>query len=143
MPKYLLDTNVISEYRATRPDPKVMRWLGELDPASIYLSVITIGEIKRGIGKLPASKRRSALARWLEDEILAQFEGRVMNITTQTMLVWGELLSRLDAIGRSIAGMDSLIAAIALENDLCLVTRNDSDFRDTGIQVINPWKLEK
>jgi predicted nucleic acid-binding protein len=137
---YVLDTNVISELISKQPNKKVVEWLDRLDPNAIYLSVITIGEIRRGIEKLPPSKRRDTVREWLEADLLIRFQGRILEITTEVMLVWGELTGRLEKEGRPIKAIDSLIAAIALQGNYCLVTRNEHDFQHTGVTIINPWK---
>jgi len=137
---YVLDTNVISELISKQPNKEVVEWLDHLDPNRIYLSVITIGEIRKGIEKLPPSKRREAVKEWLEADLLLRFQGRILEITTDVMLIWGELTGRLEKEGRPITAIDSLIAAIALQGDYCLVTRNERDFQHTGVRIINPWK---
>jgi len=137
---YVLDTNVISELISKQPNKKVVEWLDRLDPNTIYLSVITIGEIRKGIEKLPPSKRRETVREWLEADLLLRFQGRILEITTEVMLVWGELAGRLENEGRPITAIDSLIAAIALQGNYCLVTRNEHDFQHTGVTIINPWK---
>ena len=137
---YLLDTNVISELIAKQPNQKVVAWLDILDPNTIYLSVITVGEIRKGIEKLPASKRKDTVKAWLETDLLLQFQGRILDITPEVMLIWGELSGRLENEGKPIAALDALIAATALQAMLGLVTRNESDFEHTGVTIINPWK---
>jgi toxin FitB len=138
--KYLLDTNIISELIARQPDERVVAWVDVQDPASIYLSVITIGEIQKGIVKLPASKRKETLAAWLRDDLLARFSGRILSITSEVMLRWGELTGRLEQAGKPLPAIDSLIAAIALQGGYALITRNEDDFKDTGVMLINPWR---
>jgi len=137
---YLLDTNVISELISKRPNKRVVEWLDRLDPNTIYLSVITIGEIRKGIEKLPPSKRRERIKEWLESDLLLRFQGRILEITKEVMLIWGELTGRLEREGRPITAIDSLVAAIALQGNYRLVTRNEHDFRYTGVTIINPWK---
>jgi tRNA(fMet)-specific endonuclease VapC len=137
---YLLDTNVISELISKRPDKKVIGWLDRLDPNTIYLSVITIGEIRKGIEKLPPSKRRDRIKEWLEGDLLIRFQGRILEITVEVMLIWGELTGSLEKAGRPIKAIDSLVAAIALQGNYRLVTRNDHDFQETGVTIFNPWK---
>jgi predicted nucleic acid-binding protein len=137
---YLLDTNAISELIAKQPNKKVVEWIDSLDPNTIYLSVITIGEIRKGIEKLPPSKPRDSVKAWLETDLLLRFQGRILDITSDVMLTWGELAGRLENEGKPIAAIDSLIAATALQGTFCLVTRNDSDFQHTGVTIINPWK---
>jgi len=137
---YLLDTNVISELISKRSNKKVVEWLDRLDSNTIYLSVITIGEIRKGIEKLPPSKRKERIKEWLEGDLLLRFQGRILEITTEVMLIWGELTRRLEKEGRPITAIDSLIAAIALQGNYRLVTRNEHDFQYTGVTIINPWK---
>jgi len=137
---YLLDTNVISELISKRSNKKVVEWLDRLDSNTIYLSVITIGEIRKGIEKLPPSKRKERIKEWLEGDLLLRFQGRILEITTEVMLIWGELTGRLEKEGRPITAIDSLIAAIALQGNYRLVTRNENDFQYTGVTIINPWK---
>ena len=137
---YLLDTNVISELIARRPNQKVVEWLDSLDPDTIYLSVITIGEIRKGIEKLPPSKRKDAIQVWMETDLLFRFQGRIIDITADIMLIWGKLTGRLENEGKPLAALDGLIAATTLQGMFRLVTRNESDFEHTGIPIINPWK---
>ncbi len=137
---YLLDTNVISELILKRPNKKVVEWIDRLDPNTIYLSVITIGEIRKGMEKLPPSKRKDRVKEWLEGDLLIRFQGRILEITTEVMLIWGELTGRLEKAGRPIKAIDSLVAAIALQRNYRLVTRNDQDFQGTGVTIFNPWK---
>ncbi|MFO7170724.1 MAG: type II toxin-antitoxin system VapC family toxin [Chloroflexota bacterium] len=138
--KYLLDTNVISELVSKRPNQGVIDWIDQRDPASIYISAITIGEIRKGVEKLPASRRREQVTAWLENDLLIRFQGRIAEITTEVMLTWGVLTGRLESEGNPMPAIDSLLAAIALQGSYALVTRNDEDFKHTGITVINPWK---
>ncbi len=137
--KYLLDTNVILELAAKQPNPHVLEWIDEVDSSMLYLSVITIGEIRKGVEKLETSKRKPAITEWLETELLVRFQGRIVEITVPIVLAWGELVGRLEKQGRTQNAIDSLIAAIALEGDYTLVTRNEADFQDTGVSLFNPW----
>ncbi len=134
--KYLLGTNVISELVAREPDPDVVAWVDDLDPSFVYLSVITIGEIKRGVARLPDSQRRQELHHWLHHDLLLQFGDRILAMNTAVMLTWGELTAQT---GRTLPAIDSLLAATALHHDCVLVTRNEKDFAGTGLTVINPW----
>ncbi len=138
--KHLLDTNVISELAARRPDRRVLQWLDRLDPAGVYLSVITIGELCKGIEKLPESDRRSQLRSWLRDDLMIRFHNRILPLDVDAMLKWGELVGRLELEGRTMAAVDSFIAAIALANSCILVTRNESDFVNAGLEMANPWR---
>jgi predicted nucleic acid-binding protein len=137
--RYLLDTCVISELVAKNPSPKVVQWVDALTPDSLFLSVITIGEIQKGIQKLPSSQRKNQLESWLQDELLVRFRGQILRIDLEVMLTWGKLVSHLDASGQRMAAMDSLIAAIALHHNLVLVTRNEVDFKKPQVTLVNPW----
>lgn len=137
--KYLLDTCVVSELVAKKPNPKVLRWIDGIESDNTYLSVITIGEIRKGVEKLPDSQRRIILQAWLTEDLLARFSGRILPIDTEVVLVWGQLTGSLESEGKKMAAIDSLIAASAIHNHCSLVTRNEADFKHTGIAIINPW----
>jgi toxin FitB len=137
---FLLDTCVISELVAKQPNLRVVRWVDSIDEDKLFLSAITIGEIKRGIEKLPDSGRKSVLAQWLEDDLLIRFTDRILAVDTPVMLVWGQLAADLEKQGRRMPAIDSLIAATCLQGRLDLVTRNESDFAHSGVTVINPWE---
>jgi tRNA(fMet)-specific endonuclease VapC len=138
--RYLLDTNVISELVATKPSQRVVKWLDSLDPNDVYLSVITIGEIRKGIEKLPESRRKTRLRMWLTGDLLLRFDGHILSLDVEVMLTWGELTGRLERVGKPLSAIDSLIAALALHHECSLATRNEDDFRETGVVVVNPWK---
>lgn len=138
--KYLLDTCVISELVAKQPAPKVLAWIDSVDPDGVFLSVITIGEIAKGIQKLPSSKRKQELSDWLENELLIRFQDNLIELDANILIQWGKLTARLEAKGQTIPAIDALIAASALERGLILVTRNVSDFDGTGVEIINPWE---
>ena len=137
--RYLLDTCVISELVARQPNPRVVAWVDAVEEDRLYLSVITIGEIRRGIAKLPDSPRKERLNRWLEEDLLLRFGGRIVPIDVGVMLTWGGLVARLERTGRVLPAIDSLVAAIALHGEFTLVTRNVRDFEGTGVQIVNPW----
>ncbi len=138
--RFLLDTCVVSELVARRPDLGVVQWVDNVVEENLFLSAITIGEIKKGIEKLAVSSRRSALAEWLEDELLVRFQGKVLPIDTAVMLAWGKLVADLEKQGKPMPAIDSLLAATALQGGLGLVTRNEDDFAHCGVTVINPWE---
>jgi tRNA(fMet)-specific endonuclease VapC len=136
---YLLDTNVISELVARQPNQKVVDWVDSLDPSTVYLSVITIGEIRKGIERATSPQRKAALTTWFYSDLLVRFDGKVAEITSEVALVWGELIGQLEARGQSLPALDSRIAATALAGKYTIVTRNDQDFIPSGAAVINPW----
>ena len=138
--KYLLDTCVVSELVAKQPNPRVLEWIDSIDSDGVYLSVITIGELTKGIEKLPSSKRKQELSDWMENELLVRFQDKIVALDVDILVYWGNMFARLEAKGRPLPAMDSLIAASALEKGFVLVTRNEADFDETGVEIVNPWK---
>ena len=138
--KYLLDTCVVSELVAKQPNPRVLEWIDSIDADGVYISVITVGEITKGIEKLPNSKRKQELIDWLENELLIRFQDNLIELDVKILIRWGKLNARLEISGRRSPAIDSLIAATALEHELILVTRNESDFAETGVEILNPWE---
>lgn len=137
---FLLDTNVVSEWSKPRPDPGVVDWLARIDEDAVFLSVVTFAELRHGIERLPASKRRKQLDEWLRTELPLRFEQRILQVDGVVADEWGRLVARHDALGRPIHAMDALIAATAQVHALTLVTRNASDFEAAVKSVVNPWK---
>lgn len=137
---YLLDTCVISEFTRRQPNERVVRWLSEADEDALYLSVLSIGEIRHGIERLDDSPRKAELRYWLENDLIPRFDKRILPLDISTLLVWGELVGRLERQGRRIPAFDGLIAATALAHDLVIVTRNTVDFAPAGVQLFNPWE---
>jgi toxin FitB len=137
--KYLLDTCVISEFTRQKPDANVVRWMDSVNEDDLCLSVITVGEIQRGIEKLPESHRKTDLITWLNDQMLTRFENRILSVDLSAMRIWGTLTARMESAGKPMGVMDSLIAACALSQNLILVTRNIKEFSGTNLQLINPW----
>jgi len=134
---YLLDTNVISETIRRRQDKLVIGWLEQVPAEALFLSVLTLGEIRKGVERLTDKKRREKLRLWLEHELPAWFEGRVLPIDLAVADRWGRLLAET---GRPVPTIQSLLAATALHYELRLVTRNARDFAYPGLEVINPWQ---
>ena len=140
--KYLLDTNIISAFVSKKPNQKVLDYVNSLDENDVYLSVITIGEIRFGIEKLDEeqqSKKIKILSDWLDNDLMQRFEGRIVDIDKQTMLQWGEINGQLQKIGRPMPIMDSLIASSCLANGFILITRNTKDFYSFEMEMINPF----
>jgi predicted nucleic acid-binding protein len=136
---YLLDTCVLSEFTRRQPNPHVIDWLNSIDEEQLFMSVITVGEIQRGIERLPDSSRKTELLTWMNTGLIQRFAGRMVPVDAPTMFLWGSLTARMETAGRPIGVMDSLIIASALRNNLIVATRNVTDFLPTGIQIINPW----
>lgn len=137
---YILDTNVISELVAARPNPNVIEWIQSVDSNQVFLSVIAIGELKKGIEKLVDSDRKVRLDHWLHEDLLVRFENHLLLIDLQTMLLWGSLVAQLESIGQPISAIDSLLAATGLQWQYILVTRNKAHFERTGVALLNPWE---
>jgi predicted nucleic acid-binding protein len=135
---YLLDTCVVSELSKPRPDPGVVAWMSEADAGALHLSVITIGEIRRGVLRLPAGKRRAALSSWSE-KLRRAFSGRILPVDEAAALRWAEISSQGERSGRTGSLADGLIAATALDRGLTIVTRNATDFEPFGVSLLNPW----
>lgn len=138
MKGYLLDTNCISELVRPRPEPRVIQWVEATDEAMLYLSVITLGEIRKGVAAVPHGKRRIALEAWLEMDLPARFAGRILPIDAAIADRWGTLAAQADANGSSLPAVDGLLAATAIYHDLVIVSRNVADFPYS--QVFDPWK---
>ena len=134
---YLVDTNVISELRRKEADTGVLAWFEQRPASVLFVSVLTLGEIRKGIEALPSGKKKLALRDWLEVELPAYFSGRVLAVDLPVVDHWGRMLAQ---IKRPAAAIDSLIAATALCHGLSLVTRNEADFKFPGLEVINPWQ---
>jgi len=141
--KYLLDTCVISELVSKTPNPHVVEFVDSLEPDNVFLSVITIGEIVKGIEKLPTSKRKRELHTWLQEDLLIRFDGMIFSLDTNILMEWGKLTAQVEAVGRPIPAIDSLIAATVRTYELTLITRNVSDFEGTGIEISNPWNIDE
>ena len=140
--KYLLDTNIISEFVSKKPNQKVLKYVNSLNENDIYLSVITIGEIRFGIEKLDIEKQEKKirmLSDWLENDLMQRFEDRILDIDMDIMLKWGEINAQLQKIGKPMPIMDSLIASSCLAKELVLITRNEKDFYSFEIEMVNPF----
>lgn len=135
---YLLDTNIVSEIIRRTPDARALEWLDQIPGEALFVSVLTLGEIRKGAEMLSDRKRRDKLRLWLDHELSAWFQDRVLPVDLPVADRWGRLLGE---VGRSVPTIDSLLAATALHHDLALVTRNAKDFNYyPGLQVINPFE---
>ncbi len=136
---YLLDTNVVSESERPTPNPSVITWLAARDESNVYLSALTIGEIRRGIEMLDSGKKKTQLRNWV-DSIRATFAGRILPITESTFAAWGTMFASFEKKGMKRPIFDSLLEATALEHDLILVTRNVRNFQQSSVTILNPWE---
>jgi predicted nucleic acid-binding protein len=135
---FLLDTNVVSEWVRPRPNAGVMAWLAEADEDGVFLSVVTLAELRHGIERMAAGQRRRRLNEWLANDLLFRFEGRVLPVDVTVADSWGRLTASREASGRPISVADAFIAATAAVHGLTLVTRNVADFERT-VRTISPW----
>jgi len=140
MTGFLLDTNCISEVVRLKPDPRVMAWIETAEEASLYLSVLTLGEIRKGLAALPQGKRRSRIETWLEMELQARFAGRILSIDAAVADRWGLLAANARIKGKPLSAIDGLLAATAIHHNLTVVSRNVGDFKNTQVPVMNPWE---
>lgn len=138
--KYLLDTCLISELIKKKPSLPVLRWLEKQDETALYLSVLTIGELQKGISKLPDNPKKLELQGWVNNELVGRFEGRILSIDVEVAAAWGKLLGSAEKQGRKLPVMDSLIAATANTHNLTVVTRNARDMERCQASVFNPWR---
>jgi predicted nucleic acid-binding protein len=136
---YVLDTNVVSEWVKPRPDPRLIQWLDDVDEDQVFLSVISLAEIRRGIELMPLGLRRDRLTTWLVDELPIRFQSRVLAIDEAVADAWGFITARAQRSGIGLDTMDAFLAATAGVHGMTLVTRNTSDFQRLGISLLNPW----
>lgn len=136
---YLLDTCVVSELIKAKSDNNVINWIETIEEERLFLSVLTLGEIEKGIAKLPLSLRKSNLKTWLEQDLVLRFENRILNITPEIARYWGDLQGELEKQGKPMPIIDGLIATTALVHDLILVTRNVNDVERSGVSILNVW----
>lgn len=135
-----MDTCTISEMVAVKPDANVLNWFQSQNEKTLFLSVITIGEIERGIYQLPASKKRTILETWLFDELMPGFQGRILEINRKLITTWAKMTADLKTKGIIRPSFDSLIEAAALHHQLILVTRNVKNFQNSQVTILNPWE---
>ena len=139
---FLLDTNVVSETVRPRPEKAVLDWMEAQVPTDLFLAAQTVGELVRGARKVKERARRERFERWIEEDLARQFDGRVLPFDGPTAAVWGRLMGDGDRTGRPPAAADAQIAAVAIRHELLLVTRNEKDFAQFGIQLLNPWRMD-
>ena len=136
---YLLDTCVISELIKKNPDTNVLRWISELEETSLYLSVLTFGEIHKGIEKLPQSKKKEQLHKWVNSDLRERFKNRIINLDLVVATKWGEIQGKAELAGKPMSLIDGLISATGIVYDLIVVTRNTKDMEQSSVSLLNPW----
>lgn len=139
---WLLDTCVISELVKPRPDPKTVAWLDGCDEARLCLSVLTIGELQKGISKLADGPKKRELQGWVDHDLASRFAGRILVVDANVAAAWGEMQGNAERNGECLPAIDSLLAATAQVHDLIIATRNVRDLERCGAQVFNPWESE-
>ena len=137
---YLLDTNVLSELRRKKPNVGVVEWFTNRPASTLFLSVLTLGELRKGIEKILDPIRSAALTDWLETDLPSFFTGRILAIDSEVADTWGRLTANYE---RPLPAIDSLLGATAAKHGLSMVTRNARDFEGLGIEVINPWTMQR
>jgi predicted nucleic acid-binding protein len=140
MSGFLLDTNIPSETVRVRPEPRVAEWIRHQTNDTLFLSAVTIGELRRGFVTLPQCERRTRLERWLERDVTLWFDGRILPVTKQIADRWGVIDGTCQLRGTPANTADGMIAATALEHGLTVVTRNVKDFGMFGVSIFNPWE---
>lgn len=140
--KYLLDTCIISELVKPKPNTQVTDWVHAATSDALFLSVLTIGEVRKGLTKLPDSKKKEQLILWL-NTLLEEYTERIIPVDLAVSENWGTIQGNAEKMGTPMSTIDGLIAATASTHNLILVTGNESDFAPSQITLINPWKIEK
>ena len=136
---YLLDTCVISELIKKSPSLKVVQWVSQVEEANLFISVLTIGEIHKGIEKLPKSKKKDKQHKWVNGDFQERFNKRIINFDLQTATVWGQIQAHSEQLGKALPAIDGQIAATGISYGLTVVTRNAADMEVSGVALLNPW----
>lgn len=137
---YLLDTNAFTEMRRRQPNANVARWFAQTSDQHLYVSVLNLAEIRKGIAKLEVGQQRTELEQWLDDVLTPYFAGRILAVDLETALLWGQLSGEAERRGQPLPAIDTLLAATAIRHELTLVTRNERDFRRMPVTLYNPWQ---
>jgi len=138
--KFLLDTCVISEIIRPKPSGKVIKWIKKEDENNFFISVLTVGELHKGIEKLPELKRKEELHNWVENDLRERFWNRIIGIDLHVIMQWGKIQGITEKVGKPIPAIDSLIAATGIAHHLTVVTRNTTDMKESGVALLNPWE---
>jgi predicted nucleic acid-binding protein len=136
---FLLDTNVISELVKPKPDGRVVGWIEATDESIVFLSVLTLGEIRHGVSRMRPGPRRGRLESWLQVDLPCRFQDRILPIDAAIADRWGGISAMAAGKGKPVPAIDGLLAATALDRNLTLVTRNAADVAGTGVPTLNPW----
>jgi Predicted nucleic acid-binding protein, contains PIN domain len=139
---YLLDTCILTEFARKKPEVKVVKWLDSVKEDHLYVSVITIGELQRGVERLPESARKDTLLKWVGEGLVERLKDNILPLDTTTMMLWGSLTSWREHDGKPMGVLESLITATALRNHLTIATRYEEVYHRSGAPVVNPWNYE-
>lgn len=138
--RYLLDTCVISEMIRKDPSMNVLEWVGRRNEDDLYISVLTFGELHKGIERLPDAARKRRLHAWVEKELVSRFLGRILEIDLEVAIKWGAIQGRAQRAGKTMPAIDALIAATGIVHNLIVVTRKIADMEESGASLFNPWE---
>jgi predicted nucleic acid-binding protein len=139
---FLLDTCILTEFSRKKPEPKVIKWIDSVKEDKLFVSVITIGEIQRGVERLPDSPRKDALLKWVYDGLVERLKDQILPLDTTTLMLWGSMTSWQENEGKPPGILESLIAATALRNNLTIATRYIDVYHRSGAAAVNPWTYE-
>ena len=137
--KYLLDTCVVLELIKKNPNKQVVKWISGTTETNLFISVLTIGELHKGIEKLPESRKKEKLHKWVNCDLKERFKNRIINFDLQVATTWGKIQARSESAGKALPAIDGMIAATGIANDLIIVTRNTSDMEISGASLLDPW----
>lgn len=136
--RFLLDTCVISALRKPKENASLVEWISEVDESDLYLSAVTIGELEKGVSRLPEGRKKAAVSGWVRHAVTNRFGNRVLPIDAAVAACWGELIGAQEKKGRTLPMLDAFIAAAAIVADCTIVTRNTKDFADCGVRLLDP-----
>lgn len=138
---YLLDTCVLSELIKPKPNQNVITWISDIDERCLYISVLTIGEIHKGIEKLLESKKKENLHEWVNFDLRERFNNKILDIDIHTATTWGKVQAQSELMGKTLPSIDGLIACTGITHDLTIATRNTKDMKVSGVSLVDPWEL--
>ena len=139
--KYLLDTCVVSELIKKNPNKQVVKWISGTTETNLFISVLTIGELHKGIEKLPESRKKEKLHKWVNCDLKERFKNRIINFDLQVATTWGKIQALSESAGKAMPAIDGMIAAAGIANNFIIVTRNTSDMEISGASLLDPWLL--
>jgi toxin FitB len=136
---FILDTCVISELIKKDPDKNVMKWVSGIDESALFISVISIGEIIKGIEKLTGSQRKDDLIAWVNNDLKERFQNRIVPFDLESAVVWGRVQAKSENIGKPLPGIDGMIASTGIANNMAVATRNIANMKESGAVLFSPW----